>query len=85
MEVARDIYTTFIYPSAKEYKWVIQINQINNCPVTVHDVEIAQKVWGKNIASLKGKTTRKKPNVVARYQVKIPAGLIKLHKEVFLT
>ena len=33
--------------------------------------------------ALKGKTTREKLNVVARYQVNIPLVLIKLHKEVF--
>ena len=60
-------------------------NQIKNCPGTVHDVEVTQKVWGKNIAALKGKTTRKNPNIMARDQVNIPVGLIKLHKEVFLT
>ena len=48
--------------------------------MTVQDVEVAQKVWGKNIAALKGKTTMKKPNVVAVDQVKITVGLIKLHK-----
>ena len=43
-EVARDIYITYIYHSAKDYKCVICSNQINNCPVTVQDVESAQKV-----------------------------------------
>ena len=84
-EVSRALYTPLIYPLAKYYKWVIQSNQKNNFPVIVHDVEVAQKVWGKNIAALKGNTTRKKPNVVVRYQVKIPARLIKLQKEFFLT
>ena len=51
----------------------------------VQDVEVALKLLGKNIAVLKSKTTRKKPKIVARDQVNIPAGLIKLHKEVFLT
>ena len=83
-EVARALYSPLIYPSDKDYKWVIFINQTKNCPVTVQDVEFAQKVWGNNIAALKGKITRRNPNVVYRYQVKISAGLIKLHKEVFL-
>jgi hypothetical protein len=39
----------------------------------------------KNIAALKGKTTRSKPNPVARDFVKVPVALLKLHKEVFLT
>ena len=59
---------------------MIYSNQIKNCLVKVQDVEVTQKVWGNNIASLKGKTTRKKPNVVDRYQVKISVGLIKLRK-----
>ena len=84
-EAARDIYATPIYPSTKDYKCVICSNQINKCPVTVQDVDVAQEVWDKYIAESKVKTTRIKPNVVARDQVKIPVALMKLHKEVFLT
>ena len=64
---------------------MIRSNQIKNFPVTVQDVEVDQKVRGKKILALKGKTTWKNPNVVARDQVKIPVGLKKLQKEVFLT
>ena len=85
MEVARYLYDILIYLSAKDYKWVICSNHINSFPVTVQDVEFAQKVWDKNIAALKGNNTWKNHNVVARDQVKIPAGLIKLHKEVCFT
>ena len=60
-------------------------NQIKNFPVTVQDVEVMQKEWGKNITVIKGKTTQRKPNIVARDKVNIPVVMIKLHKEVFLT
>jgi hypothetical protein len=40
---------------------------------------------GKNIAALKGKTTRINTHPVAREYVKVPKELLKLHKEVFLT
>ena len=56
------------------------IDHIKNCPVTVQDDEVTQKVWGKNIAAFKGNTTPKNTNVVARDQVKISVVLIKLHK-----
>ena len=59
-EVARSIYVTLIYPSDKDHKWVFCSNQIKNCLVTVQDVEVAQNVWGNNIASLNGKTTSEK-------------------------
>jgi hypothetical protein len=64
---------------------VIRSNQIKDCPVTVQDVDVALKIWGKNIAALKGKPTRGKPNPVAKDFVKVPMELLKLHKEVFLT
>jgi hypothetical protein len=40
---------------------------------------------GKNVAALKGKTTRTKPDPVARDFVKVPVELLKLHKEVYIT
>ena len=52
--------------------------------MTVEDVDAALKIWGKNIVALKVKSTRIKPNKVAGDSVKIPMGLLKLHKEVFL-
>ena len=68
----------------KDFKWVIRSNQIKECLVTVEDVDVALNIWVKNIAALKGNTTRSKPNTVARDSVKIPMDLLKLHKEVFL-
>ena len=64
---------------------MVRSKHINNCPVTVQYVGVLQEVWGKNISSFKGKTTQIKPNLMARDQANIPKGLIKLHKEVFLT
>jgi hypothetical protein len=83
-EIARSLYKTLSYPSMKDFKWVIQSNQIKDCPVTIQDIDFETKIWGKNIATLKGKTTRSKTHPVARDYVKVPKELLKLHKEVFL-
>ena len=64
---------------------MIHSNQIKNCPVTVEDVATASKVWGNNVDALKGKTTRRKPEVVKRDLVKVPKELMKLHKDIYLT
>jgi hypothetical protein len=69
----------------KDFEWVIRSNQIKDCPVTIQDIVVATKIWGKNIAALKGKTTRSKTHPVSRDYVKVPKELLKLHKEVFLT
>ena len=83
-DVARTLYAKLSYPSWKDFRWIIRSNQIKDCPVTVQDVDNAQAIWGKNIARLKGTTTRSKPKVVAPDSVKIPVEIMKLHNEVFL-
>ena len=45
---------------------MIHSNQIKNCPITVEDVATASKIWGENVDALKGKTTRRKPEVVKK-------------------
>jgi hypothetical protein len=35
-------------------------------PVMIQDIDVATKFWGKNIAELKGNTTRSKMHLVAR-------------------
>ena len=81
-EAARTLYSTLSYPSWNDFKWVIRSNQIKDCPVTVEDIDVALKIWGKNIAALKGKTVRIKPIPVITDFVKVPKELMKLHKEV---
>lgn len=84
-EAARTLYKTLNYPSIKDFKWIVRSNQIKNCPVTCDHIDVAQKIWGKSIAALKGKTTRRKPIPVAPDTVKIPRELMKLHQDVYLT
>jgi hypothetical protein len=69
----------------KDFKWALRSYQIKDCPVTIQDIDVATNIWDKNIAALKGKTTRSKTRPVARDHVKVPKEFFKLHKEVFLT
>jgi hypothetical protein len=84
-ELVQTVYKTLSYPSMTDFKWVIRSNHIKYFPVTVQYIDVALKVWGKNITALKGKTTRSKTIPVARDYVKVPLELMMLHKEVFLT
>jgi hypothetical protein len=84
-DLTRNLYKTLSYPSMKDFKWVIQSNQIKFFPMTVQDIDVALNIWGKNITALNGKTTSSKSIPVARDYVKVPMELMKLHKEVFLT
>jgi hypothetical protein len=56
----------------KDFKWILQSNQIKDSPVSIVDAEVALKIWGPNIALLKGKTTRSKPEVMVMDIFRIP-------------
>jgi hypothetical protein len=40
-EKARSLYASLGYPSMKDFKWILQSNQIKNSPVSVVDAEVA--------------------------------------------
>ena len=82
-EVSRQLYKKIVYPPTKDFRWAVQIHQINKCLATVHNVDDSIKIWLKDLYAFKGKTTRSKPNIVARDQMKVPIEILKLHQEVF--
>ncbi len=57
---------------------------LTNCPVTVRDVDNANRIFGPDLANLRGKTTRKKPERVLVEYVQIPRDFVQLHKYVTL-
>ena len=57
---------------------------IKNCPVTEEDVVIAEKIFGKDIAALKGKTTCTSPIPVTTDVVAIPKALKQQHCKIEL-
>jgi len=52
---ARKLYHSIGAPSTKNFKMILQSNMIKNCPVTVQDIDLAMKIYGPDIAYLKGK------------------------------
>ena len=60
-EQAREMYASIGYPQVKDYKWVIQSNQIMDFPVTVQDIAVSHKILGKSVPALKGNNTSNKP------------------------
>ena len=72
---ARDLLHSIGCPSVDDLKNIIKMNSIQNNPVTQEDVDLAEKIFGPDVASLKGKTTRKKSIPVVNDVVQIPPEL----------
>jgi hypothetical protein len=80
----RQIYHALGTPSVNDFKHIVKSNQIKNLPITTEDIDIAERIYGPDIGSLKGKTTRSKPAPVVSDYIEIPQELIDNHSNVIL-
>jgi hypothetical protein len=71
-------------PTDKEFKGMVCERLITNCPVTVQDVENANRIFSPDLANLRGKMIRTKPEHVRIEYVQIPRDFVELHKYVTL-
>jgi hypothetical protein len=55
---AHELFHSLGHPSVSDMKAIIRMNAIKNNPNTTKDIEMAEKIFGPDISSLKGKTTR---------------------------
>lgn len=78
---ARRLYHIVGCPSLENFKHILRQNIIKNCPVTSEDVNIAEKIFGGDIGTLKGKTTRRRPTPVRDDLVEIPPELLLQHQD----
>jgi transposase InsO family protein len=62
--LARKIQRTIGRPSTKQYISIVERNLLPNCPVTRDDIIAAEKIFGPDVGSLKGKTVRKTSDTV---------------------
>ena len=83
-EKAKELYAVIGYPSLKDFKHIIQTNQIKNCPVTIEEVNIWTKIYGPDVNAQKGKTTRTKPNVAVNDYIEIPKEIVEAHQGIEL-
>jgi hypothetical protein len=81
---ARRLYHIIGTPTMTNFKSLLRMNVIQNCPVTVEDVNISEKIFGPDISSLKGKSMRRKPKPVRQDLIEIPKEIITKHHDIDL-
>jgi len=81
---ARKLIHTLGFPTTVDLKAVVRGNMIKNNPVTIEDINIAEAIYGKDVSSLQGKSTRRKPEVVRSDLIEIPKQLIERNQNIEL-
>jgi len=81
---ARDLQIKIGRPSTKDYVKIVTSNQLPNCPVTRADTAAADHIFGPDVGSLKGKTTRSNPPKVRDIIVPLPAKVLSRYQNITL-
>ena len=82
---ARDLYVKLGIPGYDNFIKTLTNNDIMNSKVTVDDAKRAVYIYGLEVASLKGKDTRRKPERINNAKrVELPISIIDFHLTTFL-
>eukprot|EP00980_Cylindrotheca_fusiformis_P016549 scaffold4962_cov112-Cylindrotheca_fusiformis.AAC.3 len=63
---------------------LIRQNLVKNCPITIEDVKLAEKIFGPDISTIKGKSTRPRPQAVIDDYIEIPEELTMHHQDLVM-
>ena len=84
-KLARKAAAILTYPTEENLKYALRQKLFKNCPLTVEDVNNAEKIFGKDVAAMKGKMTRKKPNPIRLEVVEFPPEIIDQIRDLILS
>ena len=80
--LARKLQNIMGRPSTSDFKKLVKKNLLPNCPITVDDIIAAEHIFGADVGSLKGKTTRLAPNKIRPINRSIPPEMYQKYKKI---
>ena len=83
-DVARKLYEMIGFPSIQDFKTIVQMNGIKNCPITIDDIKRCEAIYGPSVYALKGKSVRTRPKIVIKDYVEIPKEIKLRNQEIEL-
>jgi hypothetical protein len=83
-KVARHYFHSVGCPTLQNFKFVLRQNIHKNVPVTPKDIDIAEKIFGPDLGTYKGKKTRQKASAARDDLIEIPPEIKAEHKELIL-
>jgi hypothetical protein len=71
-------------PSYDDFMAIIKNNLLPHANITTKDILHAEKIFGKKLGSLQGKTTQKCPQAVITDYIQIPPDILEIHQAIIL-
>jgi len=72
-------------PGLADFDGIVREKMIDDCPIDQNDLKNAHTIFGPDLAGVRGRTVRRKPERVEVRVVAIPRDFLKLHRFLTLT
>lgn len=72
-------------PTTKDLKSMLKMNLIKDSEIKSEDVNLAEKVFGPDVGTLKGKTTQTTSPPIKSQVIKMPDELLKFQEKIILS
>ena len=82
---AREAQAMVGHPTDRDFLGMVRANMITNCPVTEKAVINANRIFGPDLAGVRGRTVRRPPESVTTDYVQIPREILERHRLVTLS
>jgi hypothetical protein len=82
---ARRMQSMLGSPGLADFEGMVREKLIDDCPIDHIDLKNAHSIFGPDLASVRGRTVRRKPERVEVNVVAIPKDFLRLHKFITLT
>jgi hypothetical protein len=82
--LARELYEMVGRPSYHDFIGIVKNNLLPNIQVSVEDIVRAEAIFGKDLGSIQGKTTRARPDHVPTNYIMVPPDIMEFHKDIVL-
>jgi len=79
---ARRIMSMIGAPTEREYQALVRLNLLKDCPITNADIVNANRIFGPDLANIRGKRVRRKPEHVNTEIVEIPRQILEIQSKV---
>ena len=82
---AREAQGMMGHPTDRDFLGMVRANMIHNCPVTASAAENANRIFGPDLAGVRGRTVRRPPEAVRTDYVQLPRVIMERYRVVVLT
>ena len=82
---ARNLHRALCFPGYRKYIWMLKNNKIPDYTVSVEDANRSLHIYGEEVSTIKGKTTKQKQSETTHMKhIEVPRSILLKHGKIHI-